>query len=126
VCDAPITLRFARPAEIVVDGSLQLQADRIGLQSASVQITADVFAVLSHTVNWLADTLNTTARHIKQISETFSLHARGHQRHIEDMELVRVGHLDMRAREFMNLHAKHAVLKSTELVKIDGKQIQVG
>jgi Protein of unknown function (DUF3540) len=125
-CEAPIVLRLARSTELAVDGDLRLNANLIGIQAPAIEMSADTLTLLSRAARWMSDTLDTTAKRINQISETFNLHARGYQRHIEDMELARVGHMDLRAKEVLNMHARHAMLKSTELVKIDGKQIQVG
>ncbi len=125
-CEAPIALRLSRSTELAVNGDLRLKAHLVRLQATDIEMTADALTLLSRAARWMTDTLDTSAKRIRQISETFSLHAKGYQRHIEDMELARVGHMDLRAREIPNMHAKHAVLKSTELVKIDGKQIQVG
>ena len=77
-------------------------------------------------MTWIADSLDATARAIRQVADTLSVRARSHTRQVEDMELVRVGHMDVRAEQILHMNAEHAMLKSRQLVKLDGKQIQVG
>lgn len=113
---------------LLLDGgsSARLRADKVGISGDEIEMTAPRISVAATALNWLADTLESSARVIKQTSQLWSAQARTHQRQVEDIELVRVGSLDLRAKELINIGATHTIVKSRELVKIDGKQIQVG
>lgn len=139
---APIEMRFAGSLSMMVAGDASLQASgstaigggesaslkarEVRLSGESVEIAGDRVSMVGRAFSWLADTFESTARVMRQVSDVLSVRARSHQRQIEDLELVRVGHLDLRAEHILNIHAEHAIVKSRELVKLDGKQIQVG
>ncbi|MBI3897459.1 MAG: DUF3540 domain-containing protein [Gammaproteobacteria bacterium] len=140
--EAPIDVRFDRSVNLAIKGDLTLGAsDRVSMKSGNelqlkarnvnvngeaIQITGQRVNIIGKAFCWIADTLESTARVIKQTAELWSVHAQTHQRKIESMELVRVGHLDLRAEHVVNIGASHTIVKSRELVKINGKQIQVG
>jgi hypothetical protein len=125
--DAPVAMQLPRSASLTVQGDLRLQATgTVSLQGEAVEAVAQRISLVGKAVHWLADTLESTASRIKQVAELWTVQARSHHRHIEDMEMVRAGHIDVRAEQVMHLNAEHTVVKSRELVKIDGKQIQVG
>ncbi|MCB1905924.1 MAG: DUF3540 domain-containing protein [Rhodocyclaceae bacterium] len=140
--EAPVEMRFDRSLSMRVDGdstieasggtqlgggrSVALKAAAVEVSGTAVEINGERLSLVGRAVNWLADTVDGTARVIRQVSDVFALRARSHTRQVEDMELVRVGHLDLRADKILNVNAEHAIVKSRQLVKLDGKQIQVG
>ncbi len=140
--DAPVTMRFAgslhmhvagdatiaAEGETVVGGgqSARLKARHVEVSGEAVEINGDRLSLAGRAVTWIADSLDATARAIRQVADTLSVRARSHTRQVEDMELVRVGHMDLRADKILHMNAEHAMLKSRQLVKLDGKQIQVG
>jgi hypothetical protein len=117
----------ATPAVLHIDGDAQLSASgRLQLQAESVEIATERLSVWSRAAHWLADVFDLTAERLRQSGGLVSLHAKAYQRTVEDMEIARAGHMDLGAKELLNVHARHTMMKSEELVKIDGKQIQVG
>ncbi|MCB1915712.1 MAG: DUF3540 domain-containing protein [Rhodocyclaceae bacterium] len=140
--DAPVEMRVGRSLAIEVEGDASLRArgtaefggdsgaalkgDSVAVVGREVEISGERVNLIGKALHWFADSIDTTARMIRQVSDAFSLRARSHARQVEDMELVRVGHLDLRADKILNMNAEHAIVKSRELVKFDGKQIQVG
>lgn len=140
--DAPVEMRIAGSLAIDVAGNATLQARgttrvaggeaaeltaaKVDIAGHDVEVSGERLNLIGKAFNWFADTVDGTARVIRQVSDVFALRARSHSRQVEDMELVRVGHLDLRADKILNMNAEHAIVKSRELVKFDGKQIQVG
>jgi len=132
--EASLTMRVEGDARIEASGetllgggrSAALKAAAVEVSGTSVEINGERLSLIGRAFSWLADSLDGTARTIRQVSDVFSLRARSHTRQVEDMELVRVGHLDLRADKILNVNAEHAIVKSRQLVKLDGKQIQVG
>ncbi|MCM5680918.1 DUF3540 domain-containing protein [Schlegelella sp. S2-27] len=125
--DVPIAMQLPRSASLSVQGDLRLEATgTVSLHGEAVEAVAQRISLVGKAVHWLADTLESTACRMKQIAELWTVQTKSHHRHVEDMEMVRAGHIDMRAEQVMHLNAEHTVMKSRELVKIDGKQIQVG
>ncbi len=124
--DAPLLVETPRSLAVAAGGVLTLGARTVAVRGEAIEIAGASVSVVSRSLQWVADTLESTARLVSQVAERWSMRARTHDRRIEDLELVRVGHLDVEARELVNLHARHTVMKSEELTKIDAKQIQVG
>lgn len=132
--DRSLQLSVAGDAELLACGSARLgggrsaalEADQVTLRGEAVDIAGDRITLVGRACSWLADTLEGTARVITQIAERLSVRARSHHRQVEELELVRVGHLDLRAEQLLNVNAGQAIVKSRELVKVDGKQIQLG
>ena len=123
---APIVVNVARGVTISVDGELTLEARRLSLRGEAIDIAGERVDVVARALRWVADTLDSSARLVSQVSDRWSTRARSHDRQVEDLELVRVGHLDLRAEHLMQLRAQHTIMQSRELTKIDAKQIQVG
>jgi hypothetical protein len=115
------------PAVLHVEGDARLSASgQLQLQAQALEITAERMSIWSRAANWVADAFDLAAERLRQSGGLVSLHARAYQRTVEEMELARAGHMDLRAKQLLHLQAEHTVMKSDELVKIDGKQIQVG
>lgn len=139
---SPIVLRTDRTTHLEIGGDLRvsvaassdwrtqgactIHAQKLSLEAEDTEITTQRLALWTRTANWVADALEITAEKLRQVTHSMTMQTRGYQRHVQDLEVARVGHLDVRARELLQLSATHTVIKSSELVKIDGKQIQVG
>ncbi|MCB1955243.1 MAG: DUF3540 domain-containing protein [Rhodocyclaceae bacterium] len=140
--DAPVSMRIDKPLHIQVAGdatieasgeavvgggrAAALRAGSVEISGESVEINGERLSLAGRAANWVADSLDVTARMIRQVADTLAVRARSHTRQVEDLELVRVGHMDLRAEQILHMNAEHAMIKSRELVKLDGKQIQVG
>ncbi|AKJ31918.1 DUF3540 domain-containing protein [Caldimonas brevitalea] len=105
---------------------LRLKAGHLRMEAQRVDIVTDRLGVFSRFAQWVAERLETTATSLRQVSQTHTMHTKGYHRQVDELESVRAGHIDLRAREMLHIHAQHSVIKSRELVKIDGTQIQVG
>jgi len=139
---APLTLRIGTSVNIDIRGNLivhadesiimignreaQLRAPKIELSGNSVDVNADNLTLAARTCHWLADALESTARVIKQSADFWSVHARTHHRRVDDIELVRAGHVDLKVDEILNVASTHTIMQSRETIRIDGKLIQVG
>lgn len=121
-----LTLSAVGRTSVFGGEEVRVSAPSVGLSGESVEIAGQRVSIVGKVCYWLADTLESTARVIKQAAELWSVHARAHQRQVDDMELVRVGHMDLRAEHVVNIGSTHTIMKSRELTKIDGKQIQMG
>ncbi len=124
--DQALVLQTDRATRLIVGDTLEIETQNLSLKAVQMEISTDNFNLKARSVQWLASALEIVSEHISQFSQSFNLRAKSYQRRIEDMELVRLGHLDQRVEGLAHMHAQHTVIKSKELVKIDGKQIQVG
>ena len=124
--DQALVLQTDRATRLIVGDTLEIETQNLSLKAVQMEISTDNFNLKARSVQWLANALEIVSEHINQFSQSLNLRAKSYQRRIEDMELVRLGHLDQRVEGLAHMHAQHTVIKSKELVKIDGKQIQVG
>lgn len=121
-----LSLRATNNIELDSGSCTRLNSRDVEICGETIQLAGTKVSVTARALNWLADTLESTARIIKQTSELWSAHAQTHTRQVDEMELVRAGNIDLSAKELINVGAGHMIMKSRELTKIDGKQIQVG
>ena len=124
--DQALVLQTDRATRLIVGDTLEIETQNLSLKAVQMEISTDSFNLKARSAQWLANALEIVSDHINQFSQSLNLRAKSYQRRIEDMELVRLGHLDQRVEGLAHMHAQHTVIKSKELVKIDGKQIQVG
>ena len=124
--DQALVLQTDRATRLIVGDTLEIETQNLSLKAVQMEISTDNFNLKARSAQWLANALEIVSEHINQFSQSLNLRAKSYQRRIEDMELVRLGHLDQRVEGLAHMHAQHTVIKSKELVKIDGKQIQVG
>jgi hypothetical protein len=124
--DQALVLQTDRATRLIVRDTLEIETENLSFKAVQMEISTDSFNLKARSAQWLANALEIVSEHISQFSQSFNLRAKSYHRRIEDMELVRLGHLDQRVEGLAHMHAQHTVIKSKELVKIDGKQIQVG
>ncbi len=124
--DASLKLQLPRDTVIEVEGTLKVNAAAMHFTAPDMAFSAENLSLWTRGVKWIADRFELAAHTLHQTAHNASLRAKGYQRNIEGVESVQAGHIDMKADELMHLRATHAVIKTKELVKIDGKQIQVG
>ncbi|MBS0396161.1 MAG: DUF3540 domain-containing protein [Proteobacteria bacterium] len=123
---APLLVEVDRPLTLRVRGELALGAEAVAVRGRSVDIAGERVSIAATALSWLADTLDAAARVVSTVAERLSTRARSAEREVEDLEVARVGHFDLRAEHLVQVRARHTILKSQELAKIDAKQIQVG
>ncbi|MCW7541344.1 DUF3540 domain-containing protein [Aquabacterium sp. A7-Y] len=126
VVQGGLAVQASGAVDLASAGQLRLGADRLRLEAEQVDLLTGRLGIVSRVAQWVAEVLETTATSLRQVSRTHTLQAQGYHRQVDELESARVGHVDLRAREMLNIQAQHTVIKSRELVKIDGKQIQVG
>lgn len=124
--DQALVLQTDRVTRLVVQKSLEVETKTLCFKSTEIQIVTESLNLKARSVQWAAHVMEIVAERISQLSQNLSLYAKNYQRRIEEMELVRLGHLDQKVEGLAHLNAEHTVIKSKELVKIDGNQIQVG
>ncbi|HKL53111.1 MAG TPA: DUF3540 domain-containing protein, partial [Wenzhouxiangellaceae bacterium] len=137
--------RLTFPGDVGIEldhGGLSVRTRQsLNLSSAeSVRIDAPVYALCAtaaeHFVQgatWVGRKLVSTFESIRTVSrnmETVSNTRRDHSRHsirsVDEVDRVTSGQIDYRSRENFTIRGKNVVAKSQELVKVDGKQIQLG
>ncbi|MNT91215.1 hypothetical protein D3C72_2322770 [compost metagenome] len=52
--------------------------------------------------------------------------ARNTLRLVDEIDQVRVGHLDCKATDTVRIHGQHTIVTGKELVKVDASQIHMG
>ncbi len=118
-------------AELSIEGDVSFQAPsgRLrmvaseGLEMISpkaVSVTTSRFELVAGGARMLV------AGALETVAECVVQQAKRAYRTIDDIEQVRVGQLDISAKDTLRMHAKNALVTAMSLVKVDGKQIHMG
>ena len=137
--------RLTFPGDVGIEldhGGLSVRSKQsLNLSSSeSVRIDAPLYTLCATTADyfvqgatWVGKKLVSTFESIRTVGrsmETLSTTRRDHSRHsirsVEEVDRVTSRQIDYRARENFTIRGKNVIAKSRELVKVDGKQIQLG
>lgn len=124
--DGNLTVRASEGLTLDGGPHARLRADAVEVAGDAIALAGNRVHIAARVLNWLADALESSARIVKQASDMWTVQARAHHRQVDELEMVRVGNMDMRSKNLINVASCHTIMKSRELTKIDGKQIQVG
>jgi len=96
-----------------------LQAERGDCRVDEMRFTAQTCDATVGRVRLIGKVLETVADRIVQI-------ARNALRSVDEVDQIRVGHLDCKATDTVRIHGKHTLVTGKELVKVDASQIHMG
>lgn len=144
VRDDPVT-------ELRVDGSLRIQAPhgrvavaaqqgvtiasgddlslvggRLEVQAVEGNVVVQRLSLLGRALRAEIDKVRVLASSLDTLLERLSLRAKRSYRIVEQLDQVKAGQIDYRARQAMSLHAENALVTAEQLVKVDGEQIHLG
>ncbi|MFV8755103.1 DUF3540 domain-containing protein [Nannocystaceae bacterium ST9] len=138
VLDRPVAsktrLHLEGDVELHAGGALELTSERrLALRSDELHVEARTGRVL---LDRCAMVLSTLYAHLRETTfvgkvletlvERVSQHSKRSYRAISELDQVQAGTLDYGAEQVMHLHAKHAMVRAEQLVKMDADQIHLG
>ncbi|PRQ10251.1 DUF3540 domain-containing protein [Enhygromyxa salina] len=142
VATTPALLRVQGDAELRVDGRLKIAARedldlhsdaRLGLNADELQVRARAARLIIDECAAVLRSLFThvtkstfVAKVIETLADRLSTHTKTSARTVEGLDQVQAGNLDYRAEHTVQIAATHAMVKGTDLVKVDGGQIHLG
>lgn len=96
-----------------------VQAEQGDCRVDEMRVTARTVDATAGRVRLIGKVLETVADRIVQI-------ARNALRSVDEVDQIRVGHLDCKATDTVRIHGKHTLVTGKELVKVDASQIHMG
>jgi Protein of unknown function (DUF3540) len=117
----------------VTQGSLDIQAQTLSMQSQHLQVAAQSAEVVMESAHIAGKQFKLTAGLIKVIGSTLSTvmeriqqYSKNYTRHTDGSDLVNAKHMQMQARQLMQLDAEHTLISGERLVKARSAQIHFG
>lgn len=115
---ADIRLRSGATLEMA-SAQWRLQADEGNCRVNEMHFIAQAVDATVGRMRMVGKVLETVADRIVQM-------ARNTLRMVDEIEQVRVGHLDCKATDTVRIHGQHTIVTGKELVKVDASQIHMG
>ncbi len=107
-------------------GALEMKGARWNLQADSGHCRVDEMRLTAQTVDATAGRLRVVGKVFEAVADRMVQMARNALRLVDEVDQVRVGHLDCKATETVRVHGKHTIVTGKDLVKVDAAQIHMG
>ena len=130
-------LRLAAPAGAIAIESaadlrlhsaskLEMKGARWALQAQEAQCDVSEMRYTGQALDATVGRLRLVGQVFESVADRVMQIARNALRFVDGVEQVRVGHLDLRAKETAIIHGRHVVVTGKELMKVDAGQIHMG
>ena len=141
--DAPTTLRAEGDLEVhVPDGrvrfvatqgldlithaALKLVGHDLELHGKSGKVVVDTVAYLGQAADVSVDRLKGLFGVVDHVAERLTHQVKRSYRFIEELDVTRAGHVDLRAKDNVHVRGKNTLMSAEVLVKMDAEQIHLG
>jgi len=143
--DPALLAEIGTPGDLAIrsrSGSVSLSAEsdidleskrKISVSTGEFNLTTRIATAITGRLEYLGqslqarfDEMSVTGRTLKRLVDCFSSSSRVSVRETEQLEQIRTGTFDCRARDNMTLRGRNILGKARGLAKIDGKQIHIG
>lgn len=109
------------------ESSLELHgAQSLALRSERAECTVGDMQFTARTAESTVGHLRLIGKVFESVADRVVQMARTALRVIDEVDVVRAGHLDHEAKETVRLHGQHTVVTGKDLVKVDAAQIHMG
>jgi len=124
--EGDVELHASGSLELTCDRQLALRSDELQVEARSARVLFDRCAtVLGNLYAHLRET-TIVGKVLETLVERVSQHSKRSYRAISEIDHVQAGSIDYRAQEALHVHAKHAMIRAEQLVKMDADQIHLG
>ena len=124
--EGDVELHASGSLELTCDRQLALRSDELQVEARSARVLFDRCAsVLGNLYAHLRET-TIVGKVLETLVERVSQHSKRSYRAISEIDHVQAGSIDYRAEEALHVHAKHAMIRAEQLVKMDADQIHLG
>lgn len=136
------TLSVDGDLEVAVEGDLAVVAQRgielvtaqtLDVVTGALEVTADRGRAVVASLRYLGELVQTevgesktVARTLDMVLDRFSQRTKRSYRTVEGIDQVRAGHVDVAVNGTMHLRGEHTVVSARDVVKMDGRQVQIG
>jgi hypothetical protein len=124
--DGDVELHASGALELTGERRLALQGDELHVEARTGRVLLDrCVTVLGTLCAHLRET-TLVGKVLETLVERVSQHSKRSYRAIAEIDQVQAGALDYGAEQVMHLHAKTAMVRAEQLVKMDADQIHLG
>ncbi|KQW59238.1 DUF3540 domain-containing protein [Variovorax sp. Root411] len=124
----------AQDMQLQSQGSLELNAERVGVNARdTLSLAAPQVRLSCEQADAMGERLNLVGSAVKAIGATLSTlfdrvqhHSQQHMRSTEGLDRTQAGHMELQARQLLQIHSEHALIDGEKLVKARGAQIHLG
>jgi len=113
-------LDLAGGDRLVLDAQeTEIRSSRLRMLTREVQVVGEKLKALLHEGRWIG-------RLAEVFTDHFRMATRTSERDIETLERVRSRHMEIRARETLQLKGENVLAGADKLIRLDGDQIHLG
>lgn len=98
---------------------LELDAPQLHLRCEQADAVADRVSLIGGAFKFIGATLSTLFDRVHH-------HSKQHTRHTEGLDRTQAEHMELQARQLLQVHGEHALIEGEKLVKARGAQIHFG
>lgn len=106
--------------------ALKMTGTQWTLRAGEGRCHIDTLRFTSQAVDAAVGRIHLVGKVFETVADRVVQMARNALRMVEEIDQVRVGHLDCKASETVRIHGKHTVVTGKDLVKVDAAQIHMG
>jgi hypothetical protein len=123
---AGVSIESAGDVRIQSGATLEMKSLQWGLRAGQGRCHVDEMRYTSQAVDATVGRFHLVGKVFEVVADRIVQMARNALRLVEEIDQVRVGHLDCKATETVRIHGNHTVVTGKDLVKVDAAQIHMG
>ncbi|KQW59533.1 DUF3540 domain-containing protein [Variovorax sp. Root411] len=123
---AGVSIESAGDVRIQSDATLEMKSRQWSMRAGQGLCHIDEMRYTSHAVDATVGRFRLVGKVFEVVVDRIVQMARNALRLVDEIDQVRVGHLDCKATETVRIHGNHTVVTGKDLVKVDAAQIHMG
>jgi len=123
---AGVSIESAGDVRIQSGAALEMKSRQWGLHAGQGRCHVDEMRYTSQAVDATVGRFRLVGKVFEVVADRIVQMARNALRMVDEIDQVRVGHLDCKATETVRIHGNHTVVTGKDLVKVDAAQIHMG
>jgi Protein of unknown function (DUF3540) len=112
--------------EIRAEGAMSLVSKALNLRAVEGSVVLSKLTVLASSVLGHSDTVRIAAKVFESFCDQVAQTAKVWNRKVEELDLLRAGHVDYRAEREICLRSENFLVGARNLAKLDAEQIHIG
>ncbi|MGH7295062.1 MAG: DUF3540 domain-containing protein, partial [Polyangiaceae bacterium] len=112
--------------ELRAEGAMSLVSKALNLRAVEGNVVLSKLTVLASSVLGHSDTVRVAAKALESFCDHVSQTAKIWSRKVEELDLLRAGHVDYRTAKEMCLRSENFLVGARNLAKLDAEQIHIG
>ncbi|EJL76655.1 Protein of unknown function (DUF3540) [Variovorax sp. CF313] len=121
-----VSIASASGVHLHSGGKLEMNGAQWALQAGKADCRIDDMRYTGQVADATLGRLRLVGKTFETVADRIVQMARTALRMVDEIEQVRVGHLDCEAADTVRIHGKHTAVTGKDLVKVDAAQIHMG